>query len=95
MYINTGYQITNTPTVVSAGYNTWPYSMPQSTWNQHVARYYVDHNGNIQSWNSWDTPVPMYLPGGMYNGTPTRTGGYYQQNVIIAPNQPGHCKYYY
>lgn len=94
MYINTGYQITNTPTAIRSGYNTWPYVGPRSTWDQRTGRKYIDHNGNVRTWTEWSVPVPMYLPGGQFKGTPTRTGGYYQQNVIIMPGQPGICKHF-
>lgn len=82
MYINTGYQITNTPSNITAAYNTWPYVGPRSTWYQHVPTYYIDNVGRVREWCNWDRPNPVYLPGGMFNGTSTRTGVYYTQNVI-------------
>lgn len=85
MYINTGYEITSTPTNIKAAYNSWQYSAPRSDWYQHVPKYYIDHTGAVREWNKWNPPQLMRIPGGMYKGTPTRTGGFYQQNVIIDP----------
>ena len=85
MYINTGDAITNTPNQFTAGYNTWPYSAPRSAWYQHTPRYYIDHLGNVQKWDHWNPPQLMHIPGGQYKGTPTRTGAFYAQNVIIDP----------
>jgi hypothetical protein len=81
MYINTGYDITNTPSNVRAAYNTWPYV--SSTWYQHVPTYYIDNVGQVREWVSWNRPNPVYIPGGRYAGTPTRTGSYYIQNTIL------------
>jgi hypothetical protein len=89
MYINTGYQITNTPTAITAAYNTWPYLGPRSTWYQHVPAYYIDNVGRVREWESWNRPAPVYLPGGQYKATPTRTGSYYIQNVVPSPH--GRC----
>ena len=86
MYINTGYQITNTPNQFTAGYNTWPYLPPSNNWYQHVPRYYIDHTGAVQKWNHWNPPQLLHIPGGQYKGTPTRTGGFYAQNVVVNPN---------
>lgn len=86
MYINTGYTITNTPPPQPAAYNTWPYVGPQSSWYQPVPTYYIDHHGRTREWVSWNKPTPVYLPGGQYKATPTRTGSYYMQNVIYEPN---------
>lgn len=83
MYINTGYQITNTPTKIVAGYNTWQYNVPVRSMYQKTPYYYTDHNGNIRTWNEWAYPRLMHIQGGTYAGTPTRTGSYYLQNVII------------
>ena len=85
MYINTGYQITNTPSQITAAYNTWPYSAPRSEWYQHVPRYYIDHTGQVREWDQWNPPQLMHIPGGQYKGTPTRTGAFYAQNVIVDP----------
>jgi hypothetical protein len=85
MYINTGYQITNTPTSIIAGHNAWQYNMPKSQWYQHTPYYYVDHTGKVQVWDKWNPPKTMHIPGGQYKGTPTRTGGFYMQNMIIDP----------
>jgi hypothetical protein len=82
MYINTGYQITNTPSSILAAYNTWPYTVPQNQWYQTVPKYYIDYNGNIKKWNLWNYPTTYHIAGGQYKGTPTRTGGYYSQNII-------------
>lgn len=84
MYINTGYQITNTPPP-QAAYNTWPYVGPVSSWYQHTPSYYIDNTGRVKEWESWYRPNPVYLPGGSYGGTPTRTGSYYVQNTIDGP----------
>jgi hypothetical protein len=82
MYISSRYDITNTPNIVKAGYNTWPYTAPRNDWYQHVPTYYTDQFGNVKTWNQWD-PLPMMnLPNGMYKGTPTRTGAFYAQNVV-------------
>lgn len=85
MYINTGYEITNTPSQIKAGYNTWPYTAPRSQWYQSNPKYYIDHTGVVREWNSWNPPQLVRIPGGMYKGTPTRTGGYYMPNTIISP----------
>lgn len=81
MYINAGSQITNTPTRVQAGYNTWPYQAARGSWYQPTPYYYTLPDGSIQKWNSWNPSCPVRLPGGMYKGTPTRTGGFYLQNI--------------
>jgi hypothetical protein len=86
MYINNSYSITNTPSVIKAGYNTWPYLPPKNDWYQHTTRFYIDHNGNVQAWNHWNPPQLLNVQGGQYKGTPTRTGGFYAQNTIINPN---------
>ena len=86
MYINNSYSITNTPSQFTAGYNTWPYLPPKSGWYQHNPRYYIDHNGAVQRWDHWNPPQLLRVPGGMYKGTPTRTGGYYAPNVIVNPS---------
>lgn len=83
MYINTSYHITNTPNQITAAYNTWPYSLPQSQWYQKTPYYYTDHKGNIKIWNNWNPPNVINIKGGRYKGTPTRTGSYYLQNQII------------
>lgn len=83
MYINNGIQITNTPNHFTAAYNTWPYFTRDQ--NQHVERYYIDHNGKVQVWNHWNPPQIVAVPGGMYKGTPTRTGAFYAQNTIVSP----------
>lgn len=80
MYINTGYQITNTPSNVRASYNTWPYVGPVSSWDQRVPTYYIDNLGQVREWCNWSSPTPVYLPGGQYKATPTRTGSFYVQN---------------
>ncbi len=85
MYINTGYQITNTPSHFTAAYNTWQYSAPRDQWYQHVPYYYVDHLGQVRKWKHWNPPQLMHIPGGQYKGTPTRTGAFYAQNVIVDP----------
>jgi len=87
MYINTGYEITNTPSNFKAGYNTSVYNAPHADWYERNERYYIDAEGNVQTWDSWNPPVTMQLPGGMWKGTPTRTGGYYTQNTIIDPRK--------
>jgi len=83
MYINTGTEITNTPNVIKAGYNTWTYNTRD--WYQPVATHFTDVNGQSQEWKSWNPPKLINIPGGMYKGTPTRTGGFYVQNTIIDP----------
>ena len=83
MFINTGYQITNTPNHIVAAYNTWPYQPPKSQWYQHVPTYYIDHLGNVQKWDKWQKPQTTRVCGGRFKGTPTRTGSFYVQNVII------------
>ena len=83
MYINTKYQITNTPSQFKAGYNTWQYNVPNSQIYQHTPYYYIDHWGNVKTWDKWSPPQLTRIPGGQYKGTPTRTGGYYMPNVII------------
>jgi hypothetical protein len=85
MYINTGYEITNTPTNIVAGYNTWNYYTPN--WYQKVPRYYRDYTGQVQKWDYWNPPQVLHIAGGMYKGTPTRTGGFYAQNIVINPQQ--------
>ena len=85
MYINTGTEITNTPNVIKAGYNTWPYYAPKADWYQPVSTTFTDVYGNRQEWNSWNPPKLINIPGGMYKGTPTRTGGFYIQNTIVDP----------
>ncbi len=85
MYINTGYQITNTPNQITAGYNTWQYYVSPSQRYQHTPRYYIDHNGQVRVWDQWNPPQLLQIPGGQYKGTPTRTGGFYAQNVIVDP----------
>lgn len=87
MFINTGYQITNTPSQFTAGYNTWPYNVPRSQRYQHQPYLYIDHNGQVQQWDYWNPPQVMHIPGGIYAGTPTRTGGFYAQNIIVNPRQ--------
>ena len=82
MFINERYSITNTP-LPRAGYNTWPYLPRQSAWYQRVPTYYTDHNGVTRVWDSWEQPRQVAIPGGLYNGTPTRTQSYYTQNTII------------
>lgn len=95
MYINTGYQITNTPSSFTAAYNTWPYSIPRNQWYQHVPYRYIDHNGQVRVWNHWNPPQIMHIAGGQYKGTPTRTGAFYAQNMIVdprgIPNTQGSC----
>ena len=81
MYINNGYQITNTPSNIIAAYNTWPYWASQYTRYQHVPVYYTGADGRIYKWNSWNPPPLKVLPGGQFKGTPTRTGGFYVQNI--------------
>lgn len=97
MYVNTGNEITNTPTNITAAYNTWQYNVPRGDEYQHVPRKYVDHEGKIREWKSWDPPKLMAIPGGQYKGTPTRTGAFYVQNVVIdprhIPNTSGECYY--
>lgn len=83
MYINSGTEITNTPSDFTAGYNTWPIVPPKSDWHQKVPVYYIDHLGYVRKWNKWNPPPRKHIPGGMYKGTPTRTGGYYIQNTIV------------
>lgn len=87
MYINTGYEITNTPSQFIASYNTYPYLPPNGKWDGHVTRYYIDYDGKIKAWNSWNPPRLLRIPGGQYKGTPTRTGSFYIQNVIVDPRQ--------
>ena len=85
MYINTGTEITNTPTSIKASYNTWPYLPPKSEWMQHNPVYYIDQNGHVRKWDQWNPPKIVNVPGGMYKGTPTPTGSFYAQNTVIAP----------
>ena len=85
MFINTGTEITNTPTVVQAGYNTWPYQINGPQRYQAVPRYYIDHLGRVQKWANWNPPQVVAIPGGQYKATPTRTGAFYAQNVIVDP----------
>ena len=85
MYINGADQITNTPTNIVAAYNTWPYQVPENDRYQHVPVCYIDHNGQVHEWDQWNPPVTKNIPGGRYKATPTRTGSYYLQNTIIAP----------
>lgn len=85
MYINTGYQITNTPSNFTAAYNTWPFTPPRSQWHQSVPYRYIDHTGQVRVWNQWNPPQLLHIPGGQYKGTPTRTGAFYSQNVIVDP----------
>lgn len=86
MYINTGYQITNTPSQFTAGYNTWPYTPPRSEQYQSVPHRYIDHTGHVKVWDQWNPPKVMHIPGGQYKGTPTRTGAFYAQNIIVDPS---------
>jgi hypothetical protein len=81
MYINNGYEITNTPSNIQAAYNTWPYNVPQNAMYQRVPTYFIDHNGYVREWVSWKNPQQIRLPGGTFSGTPTRTGSYYAQNT--------------
>lgn len=83
MYINSGTQITNTPTKITAAYNTWPYQVPKSQRYQHLPRYYIDSQGYMRVYNSFKTAPVQFIPGGIYKATPTRTGSFYQPNVII------------
>jgi len=84
MYINDGLTITNTPTA-KAAYNTWQYQANPKSWYQHVPSYYTDNNGQIHEIIKWGNACYKVLPGGMYKGTPTRTGGWYQKNYIQIP----------
>jgi hypothetical protein len=83
MYINEAYNITNTPSGITAGYNTWPYYAPKPAWFQSSPRYYIDVNGYVREWNSWSRAQTIAIPGGQYKGTPTRTAPFYAQNTII------------
>lgn len=85
MYINTGTQITNTPSNFTASFNTWPYYAPRDQWYQHVPYRYIDHLGQVREWDRWNPPQLMHIPGGQYKGTPTRTGAFYSQNMIVYP----------
>jgi hypothetical protein len=85
MFINTGYEITNTPSQFVAAYNTWPYQPPKSEWYQHVPQYYINHAGRVVEWDRWNPPQLMSIPGGQYKGTPTRTGAFYAKNTIVDP----------
>jgi len=91
MYINGGYYITNTPTGITASYNTWTYSAPHSQWYQHQPRYYIDHLGNVREWNKWSYPSAVNIQGVQWKGTPTRTGAYTAQNTIIKNTNEFMC----
>lgn len=84
MYINTPTEITNTPNNIIAGYNTWTVVPQKNNWYQKVPVYYIDHLGNVRKWDKWTPPPLKHIPGGMYKGTPTRTGAYYVQNTTFA-----------
>ena len=81
MYINDKYNLTCTPSAPIAAYNTWPQTAPRGDWYQHVPIYYIDQNGRVQKWSQWTPPQTVLLGGGMYKGTPTRTGGFYAPNI--------------
>lgn len=86
MYINADKQITNTPSAIRAGYNTWTTVPPCGNWYQHTPQYYIDQWGNIQRWDQWNPPQLVHVPGGQYKGTPTRTGSFYLQNTVVNNN---------
>ena len=81
MYINSGSSITNTPQP-RGGWNTLPYTMPESLWYRPTPYYYVDHTGKVQVWNSLTRMPSIPITGGQYKGTPTRTGSFYIQNTV-------------
>ena len=83
MYINDKWNITNTPTKINAAYNTWTHNVRGQARYQSVPRYFIDHLGNVQKWDKWENPKTTKVCGGRFKATPTRTGSFYIQNVII------------
>lgn len=84
MYLNDGNTITNTPNV-SAVYNTYPFVPQPSTWYDRKPMKYVDAEGQVHQAYQLGNACYQILPGGMYKGTPTRTGSWYQLNYQQVP----------
>lgn len=83
MYINSPNCITNTPSNFTASYNTWTYVPNSNMWYQKVPYHYINHEGKVKIYNSWNPPEVKHISGGQYKGTPTRTGSFYIKNTIV------------
>jgi len=88
MYIKQKWHYTNTPTNITASYNTWPYNVRGENRFQIVPTYFIDHIGNVRKWTEWNPPTTVIIPGSNINATSTRSGSYTTQNIIKGRHVP-------
>jgi hypothetical protein len=89
MFISDGLQITNTPSVIRAAYNTYPYIPANGLIYQPISKQYTDEHGRQQTWSSWKQAPIKCIGGGYIGATPTRTGSFTVRNNVVA--KPLYC----